>query len=330
VNWPTLLVAVLIPFGAPAAADAHELRPAYLEIRQTEPDRFAVWWKVPALGDRRLSLTLRMPDNCRAEAEPLGLFEGGAHHERSVQVCEGGLAGRAIAIDGLNSTFTDALVRISWAGGAAEVYRLRPDMPRLTVQGAPSTARIAATYFRLGVDHILSGTDHLLFVFALMLLIRTVGMLVRTITAFTLAHSITLSAAALGYVGLPQPPVEAVIALSIVFVARELAEPQRDEGRLSERYPWLVAFVFGLLHGFGFAGALTSIGLPPTDLPLALLTFNAGVEAGQLLFVGGVLVAKRVLLPRGIAASVPLREVGAYGIGTLATWWMVTRLMAFA
>lgn len=325
----TIVVIAFIQVCLIASAAAHELRPAYLEISEIAPDRFSVLWKVPALGDRRLSLNLRLPENCRAEGEPVRTIEGGGHYERSVQVCEGGLAGRPIAINGLSSTLTDALVRISWANGGVEVFRLKPEMPRLLVQGSPTSAQIAQTYFHLGIEHILSGIDHLLFVFALMLLIRSFWMLVKTITAFTLAHSITLSAAALGYVGLPQPPVEAVIALSIAFVASELPKQRHTEARLSQRYPWLIAFAFGLLHGFGFAGALTEIGLPQTDVPLALLTFNAGVEAGQLLFVGAVLLAHRAIMRIVSVPREPTRTIGAYLIGTVAAFWLIERLSAF-
>jgi hydrogenase/urease accessory protein HupE len=197
------------------------------------------------------------------------------------------------------------------------------------VTGSPSALDVARTYFVLGVDHILAGLDHLLFVFALMLLIRDPWMLVKTITAFTVAHSITLAGAALGLLSLPQKPVEAVIALSIAFVARELLSMKPGERRLSEAYPWVVAFAFGLLHGFGFAGALKEIGLPQTDVPLALLMFNLGVEAGQLFFVALLVVAYRALQA---IAKVPLegaRAVAAYGIGVVATFWLVSRVADF-
>ncbi len=201
-------------------------------------------------------------------------------------------------------------------------------MPGFRVAGAQTALQIAETYFVLGVEHILAGIDHLLFVLALMLLIRDGWALVKTITAFTIAHSLTLVGSALGWVSLPQAPVEAVIALSIAFVASELLKAKPGERRLSEAYPWFIAFAFGLLHGFGFAGALKEIGLPQTEVPLALLTFNLGVEAGQLLFVGAVFAVCWIgaIVVRPVAA--PLRTVAAYGIGTLATVWFIERLGA--
>jgi hydrogenase/urease accessory protein HupE len=223
----------------------------------------------------------------------------------------------------------DVLARIGYADGTSEVSRLTPEHPRFTVTGKMDGWATASTYFMLGVEHILTGIDHLLFVLALMLLIRNRWMLFKTITAFTIAHSITLGGAALGYFSLPQKPVEAAIALSIAFVASELIKMKPGERRLSEAYPWLVAFTFGLLHGFGFAGALTEIGLPQADVPLALLTFNLGVEAGQLLFVGFVLLvtaAVSLLVSRPLARA---RTLAAYLIGISAMYWLVERFTAF-
>ncbi len=183
------------------------------------------------------------------------------------------------------------LARIEYRDGSVEIARLTPEKPAFVAAGTQTIGEVAQTYFRLGVDHILSGLDHLLFVFALILLIHDRWMLVKTITAFTVAHSITLAGASLGYFSLPQKPVEATIALSIAFVASELIKMKPGERRLSEASPWIVAFTFGLLHGFGFAGALKEIGLPQSDVGLALLTFNLGVEAGQLMFLAAVLVS---------------------------------------
>ncbi len=185
------------------------------------------------------------------------------------------------------------------------------------------------TYFRLGVDHILSGLDHLLFVLALILLIRDRWMLVKTITAFTLAHSITLAGATLGLFNLPPKPVEAAIALSIVFLAVELVKSKPGEQRLAERLPWLVAFAFGLLHGFGFAGALMETGLPQSDVPLALLTFNLGVEAGQLLFVAVVRLPFRASQAIVTGPQPKLRLLAAYGIGSVSMVWLISRLASF-
>jgi hydrogenase/urease accessory protein HupE len=308
---------------------AHEMRPAYLDMKETAPDVFAVVWKVPARGDLRFSLYVRLPVTCTPKGEPAKTMESGAYLERWTAICEGGLKGQEINVDGLQATVTDALARITYRDGTTEIARLKPDAPRFTVAGAQTSVEVARTYFRLGVDHILSGLDHLLFILALMLLIRGRWSLVKTITAFTLAHSITLAGAALGYISLPQKPVEAAIALSIAFVASELIKMKPGERRLSQAYPWVVAFTFGLLHGFGFAGALEEIGLPQVDVPLALLTFNLGVEAGQLIFVAAVLIFLRGITALVSVPEIPMRIAGAYVIGTIATVWLFTRLGGF-
>jgi len=311
------------------SAFADELRPAYLSIRETSADEFSVLWKIPALGDKRLGLYLRLPDACVPKAEPVRLIENAAYSERWTAVCGGGLRGRPIAIDGLRSTATDALARIEYRDGSVEVARLTPQAPRFVVAGVQSGWEVARTYFLLGVDHILSGFDHLLFVFALILLIDDFWMLTKTITAFTLAHSMTLAGASLGYFSLPQRPVEATIALSIAFVASELIKQRPGERRLSESYPWVVAFAFGLLHGFGFAGALKETGLPQTDVPVALLTFNIGVEAGQLLFVASVSIAFVAVRTFVTVPAAPARLAAAYVIGTVSMLWFVVRISNF-
>lgn len=311
-------------------AKAHELRPAYLDLRETGANQFSLVWKVPALGDSRLGLYVRLPDGCRPRAEPVASFEAGAFFERWTAVCPDGLKGRRIAIDGLRATLTDALVRIANADGSVQVARLTPEAPALTLTGAQTVLETGRTYFLLGFEHILSGIDHLLFVLALMLLIRDRWMLVATISAFTLAHSITLAGSALGYLSLPQKPVEAAIALSIAFVARELARSGPGQRRYAETYPWVVAFVFGLLHGFGFAGALKETGLPQMDVPLALLAFNLGVEAGQLSFVAAALVTFKAAAALSGMALAPARVVAAYVIGTVSMLWLVERIGSFS
>jgi hydrogenase/urease accessory protein HupE len=324
-----VLLTLLVQVFQATTASAHELRPAYLELRQTAADQYSVLWKVPALGDLRLGLYVRLPEICRPMAESVKAMEGGAFLERWNVTCGDGLKGQAITIDGLRATVTDVLARIEYRDGTSEIARLTPQSPVFIVTGTQTRLELAETYFRLGVDHILSGLDHLLFVFALILLIEDRWLLVKTVTAFTIAHSITLAGAALGYFSLPQKPVEATIALSIAFLARELIKVQPGERRLSEQFPWMVAFAFGLLHGFGFAGALKEIGLPQIDVPLALFTFNLGVEAGQLMFVAVVLVGFRalgVLFPAPIA---PVRYTVVYLIGIVSVMWLIERLSSF-
>jgi hydrogenase/urease accessory protein HupE len=325
-------VCLALAFWAAAlsAAGAHELRPAFLDMRETAENSFSLLWKVPAQGDRRMQLDVVLPDRCRQASEPTNSVEGNYWLTRWQAECAGGLGGDEIVIGGLRTSLTDALVRIEYLDGSSEVARLTPEKPIMAVRGVMGPMETAATYFMLGVEHILSGIDHLLFVLALMLLIRDRWMLLKTITAFTVAHSITLAGAALGYLSAPQPPVEAAIALSIVFLARELVLERTNSKDLAWRSPWIVAFAFGLLHGFGFAGALREIGLPPGDVPLALLSFNLGVEAGQVLFVVVMLVAYRAVSALVDLPRQPARRLMAYGIGTLSTLWLLERLVAFA
>ncbi|WP_035600518.1 HupE/UreJ family protein [Haloferula sp. BvORR071] len=236
-----------------------------------------------------------------------------------------GLEGREIGVHGLEATMVDVLVRVALADGRVVSHMLRPDAPAFVFHGADA-GPAAGGYFTLGVEHILFGIDHLLFVLALVLIVRGKRQLLKTITAFTIAHSITLALATLGWAKVPPAPVEAVIALSIVFVAAEILRSRRGQRGLTERAPWLVAGSFGLLHGFGFAGALSEVGLPANDIPLALLFFNLGVEAGQLAFVIGVLAViallRRARLPQWAAVLPP------YAIGSAAMFWVIERSAA--
>lgn len=321
-----LVVAPLLLLAA-LPGSAHELRPSLLEVREIQTGSYDVLWKRPALGTRTLALTLRWPAACHEPMRGQAELLPGATLERRLLACgPEGLLGQRIAIDGLSSTLTDTLVRVELLDGTTQLSLVKPAQPWVDVEGPRPAAETAAAYFVLGVEHILLGLDHLLFVLGLTLIVRGPVMLVKTVTAFTVAHSITLGLATLGYVALPPAPVEAVIALSIVFVAVELIRQGRREPGLTERAPWLVAFAFGLLHGFGFAGALSEIGLPRTDIPLALLSFNAGVEAGQLLFVAAVLgvIAAR----NGVVRAPPvwLGRAAAYAIGPLAAFWVIERM----
>jgi len=239
-----------------------------------------------------------------------------------------GLEGWEVSVHGLEATMVDVLVRIAFANGRVVSRLLRPDAPSFTFM-ATDAGPAADGYFVLGVEHILFGIDHLLFVLCLLLLVRGLGPILKTVTAFTVAHSITLGLATLGHVNMPSAPVEAVIALSIVFLATEIAKRRAGAPSFTGRQPWLVAFIFGLLHGFGFAGALSDVGLPANDIPLALLLFNVGVEAGQLLFVAVVLLV--VMGLRRVASAPPawLRPMPAYGIGAVASYWLIARVTAF-
>ena len=314
-----------------SVAGAHELRPAFLQLQQVSADRYEMLWKTPARGpEKRLALYVMFDEQASLAGNPRSTFTGSAFVERAMVTRPGGLSGSSIRIDGLAGTMTDALVRIERLDGGAQIVRLTPQSPSFQVVGAQSFGEVAKTYLLLGIEHILSGIDHLLFVFALLLIVKGWRRLVATVTAFTAAHSITLAAATLGYVSVPQSPVEAVIALSILFLAVEIVHGRRGRSCMTERFPWVVAFIFGLLHGFGFAGALTEIGLPQQSIPFALLFFNFGVEFGQLLFVASVLLlgwglrrfCRAQLLQRGEALA-------SFAIGVLAAFWLFERVNNF-
>ena len=336
--WAFLIVIFALTLATIGIVQAHEVRPGYLQIRQVDASTYDLLWKIPAKGDRRLGLYVRLPGYCR-NSEATSSFAGGAYIERWRAACDGGLEDGTIAIDGLAATRTDVLARVEYSNGRTQTVRLTPSQHEFKVMGTAGPAAVVRTYFKLGVEHILLGFDHLLFVLALLFLVEGWRRLVATITAFTMAHSLTLAAATFGWVQVPQAPVEAVIALSIMFVAVEILHRQKGKAGIATRKPWIVAFIFGLLHGLGFAGALREVGLPDDAIPLALAFFNVGVEAGQLLFVATVFllfqlfgqlmnrhgaIAERPSLP-GAAVSRP----ASYVIGTLAAFWLIERTYGF-
>jgi hydrogenase/urease accessory protein HupE len=251
--------------------------------------------------------------------------------ERRVIEVPGGLPGKRIEFVGLQATITDVLVRVQLRDAEPTATLVRPSQSRIEITASAGPMAIAGTYLMHGIEHILLGYDHLLFVFALVLIVRSIRVLVWTITSFTLAHSITLALATLGWVRVPGPPVEATIALSILLLAGEIIRIRRGEESLTRRWPWVVAFTFGLLHGFGFASALSEIGLPHGDIPLALFTFNVGVEIGQLTFIAVVLsamaLARRLSLPTFVTRHGHVAS--ALLIGSLAAFWFVERVVAF-
>src|SRR5436190_8843380 len=238
-----------------------------------------------------------------------------------------------LPIAGLTATVTDVLVRLERLDGSTQVTRLTPAAPSFIVEAAPRAMQVAATYLKLGVEHILLGIDHLLFVLALLILVKGARRLIETVTALTIAHSLTLAGATLGFVNVPGPPIEAAIALSIVFVASEIIHSRQGKAGLTERFPWVVAFSFGLLHGFGFASALSEIGLPQSAIPVALLFFNVGVELGQLFFIASVFVvialARRGMRRSGVSQPAWAWRVPPYAIGSIAMFWVIQRIAAF-
>ena len=327
-NHRLLSAALLLLFClASMATLAHEVRPGYLRIQQVDAETYDVLFRVPARGDLRLGLYARLPDHCENQSEPRSYLQGAAYVDRWVAVCPGGLVGHEVAIDGLSATLTDVLARFERLDDTTQIARLTPSDYTFTVSDSESWQEVASTYTALGVEHILLGIDHLLFVLALLMIVAGWRKLVATVTAFTLAHSVTLAAATLGLVKVPQAPVEAVIALSILFVAAEIIHWRQGKPGVTRRKPWLVAFTFGLLHGFGFAGALTEIGLPEHAIPLALLFFNLGVEAGQLLFIGAVFLVWSVL--RKVDWPEWAWRIPVYVIGTMAAFWTIERIAGF-
>jgi len=319
-------------------AHAHEVRPGFLEIRALAEDTFDVLWKVPANGDYRLAMYVKLPAKCDG-APSSGTFTGGAFVERWRATCPGGLVGERVAIDGLSATRTDVLARFVREDATTQTVRLTPEDTSFEVTAEPNAWQVARTYLLLGIEHILLGVDHLLFVLGLLFLVSSWRRLVATVTAFTLAHSITLAAATLGWVNVPQTPIEAAIALSVMFVAAEIIHQASGRPGLTARAPWVVAFIFGLLHGFGFAGALREVGLPQSDIPIALLFFNVGVEVGQLMFILAVvtvlwlasrLMGKQAQGERGPwRAEALIRTPVAYVVGSTAAFWVVQRVVAF-
>ncbi len=340
----TVLAILLSGFLSPLA-NAHELRPAFLSITEIAIDtttetpkertdaqhtaQYIILWKTPALGEKQLALKTNFPQACEASNGVRRIEENKFAIETWTLTCPHSLRGQSLNIGGLKKTLTDVLVRTEWLDGESFTARLTPDNTRLNFAQAQIRVQggIIKTYFVLGLGHILGGIDHLLFVFAVMLLVTRAKKLFLAITAFTLGHSVTLALAILEIVRLEPSLVEALIAMSIVLMAYEAARRWRGQSGLTLEYPWVVTFSFGLLHGFGFAGALRAIGLPQTDLPVALLFFNVGVEVGQLLFIAVVvMIASLPFLNRAKGSAIFMATV-SYGIGIIAVVWMLQRTL---
>jgi hypothetical protein len=349
-----------IAFCLPAA-QGHESRPAYLEIKETAAGQYSVLWRTPVLAGMRLPLVLTMPDGVRDLKKPVVQeLTDSLVERRSIDAGSKGLAGKRLEITGLQLTITDALVRIELLDGRTMQTIVRPSQPWVEIAASQSRWEVMGAYIVEGIRHILFGADHLLFVLGLLLIVGSGWMLVKTVTAFTVAHSITLAIATLGYAQAPALPLNAAIALSILFLGPEIVKqnnarggirdagcgigeqesrisnlvprtshpPSRDSNpaSLTIRYPWVVAFAFGLLHGFGFASAMTSAGLPRQDLPLALLSFNVGVEVGQLGFVALVLAMERSFPILEIRWPRWAQALPGYTVGTLGAFWTIQRV----
>jgi hydrogenase/urease accessory protein HupE len=315
----------------PSSVEAHESRPAYLQIREMAPGRYDVLWRTPVNAEVPLLVMLQLPKAARNLGEVVvQRLNDSTVERRRIEMPGGEIAGQRIDFVGLQASITDVLVRISWLDGRKVTEIVRPSHPWIELTDSQNIWQVARTYASLGIEHILMGIDHLLFVLGLVIIVGSMRTLVKTITAFTVAHSVTLAMATLGYASIPSDPLNAAIALSILFLGVEVVRLWRGQTSFTLRHPWVVAFAFGLLHGFGFASGLTLAGLPSADIPLALLSFNVGVEIGQLAFVAMILLLHRALrilrfdLP-GWASYAP-----GYIVGSLGAYWTIERtLMMF-
>jgi hypothetical protein len=313
----------LLPF----ASLAHEARPAYIEMKETAPGQFSVLWRTPVLAGMRLPLVLQMPQGVRNVKPPaVEELSDSLLERRWIDAGPNGLAGKRIEIAGLQLTITDVLVRVELLDGRTIQAIARPSQPWVEIAATQSRWEVMGTYIVEGIRHILFGADHLLFVLGLLLIVRNGWMLVKTVTAFTVAHSITLAVATLGYASTPALPLNAAIALSILFLGPEIVRVWRGETSFTIRHPWVVAFAFGLLHGFGFASAMTSAGLPRQDLPPALLSFNVGVEVGQLGFVALILAMERSFRVLEVRWPRWMQALPGYTVGTLGAFWTIQRV----
>jgi hydrogenase/urease accessory protein HupE len=320
--------ALLVLLAGLPAARAHESRPAYLELKETAPGRYSVTWRTPVLAGMRLPIALKLPDGVRNVEEPRAQdLPDSLLERRSVDVGPAGLAGKRIEFPGLQLTITDVLVRIERQDGTRSTELVRPSRPWMEVVAPRGTLATISVFLEQGIEHILLGVDHLLFVLGLLAIVRTPWMLVKTITAFTVAHSITLAIATLGYASVPAPPLNVAIALSILFLGPEIVRAWRGGTSFTIRHPWVVAFAFGLLHGFGFASGLAALGLPQNEIPLALLAFNVGVEVGQLVFVALILLLVRAFKVLQVHWPRPVELLPAYAIGSLGAFWTIQRLV---
>ena len=306
------------------------IRPAYLEMIQKSSQSYEVLLKVPVKEHKEVPVTVEIIDGCKVKSSHSKHYVNGSWIDRFTLECVQSLKGKIIKVQGLENTKMDLLLRLEFLDNSSQSILLNPLHNAYKVMKDASSMQIIQTYTWLGITHILMGFDHLLFVFALLLIVKNVRRLLWTITAFTLAHSITMAGATLGFIHVPQQPVEAIIALSILFLAMEIVRENQGKIGLASRYPWLIAFIFGLLHGFGFAGALAEIGLPQQAISLALIFFNIGVELGQLMFVS-VVVLLALFIQKLDYPSImkKVKIIMVYGIGSISAFWMIERISAF-
>ena len=324
---PVIAALVLISLiGTGAAVCAHESQPGTLDLRQVAKDRYEVLWRAPIYYGQPHPARLALPDDWKNVVQPtVRMLPDSQVFRRVVNVGSRGVEGSILRFPGLEKTITDVFVRLNRLDGTTMTAVVRPSKPYAQLRGERTWYTTAGEYIGLGFHHILQGVDHLLFVLGLLLIVKGRMMLLKTITAFTVAHSITLAIATLGYASAPLPPLNAAIALSILFLGPEIVRTWRGESSLTIRFPWVVAFLFGLLHGFGFASGLTTTGMPKAELPLALLFFNVGVEAGQLVFVFTALALARSFKVLEVRWPRWAEALPGYAVGSLGAYWTIQR-----
>jgi len=320
-----LLTIVLVLIFGWNLAVAHEVRPGFLELRETGQNTYSFLWKKPSGGEVEIYIAPIIPDECSLTTPGRQQLTPGALIVRGTMQCKDGIQGKTLAIDGLEATITDVIVRVHHADGRLESHLLKPVNPTVTLGAKTTGWQRARMYLRIGIEHILFGIDHLLFVLGLLLIVTDRWKLFKTITSFTLAHSITLAIASLGYASAPVAPLSAAIALSILFLGPEIVRRWRGQTSFTIRHPWIVAFAFGLLHGFGFASGLTSMGLPQAEIPLALLLFNLGVEIGQVGFVVLILLLLKSLTMLQVRWPRWLEYAPGYAVGIAGAYWTIQR-----
>jgi len=320
------MLVLLLVTGTGVGVYAHESQPGTLELRQVDKDRYEVIWRAPIYFGQPHPARLELPEHWKTVVEPtVRLLADSQVFRRVVTVGSQGVEGSTIRFPGLERTITDVFVRLSRLDGTTMTAVVRPSQPSAQLRGERTWYTTAGEYLGLGFHHILQGVDHLLFVLGLLLIVQGRMMLLKTVTAFTVAHSITLAIATLGYASAPLPPLNAAIALSILFLGPEIVRSWRGETSLTIRYPWVVAFLFGLLHGFGFASGLSTTGMPKVELPFALLFFNVGVELGQLVFVFTALALVRSFKVLEVRWPRWAEALPGYAVGSLGAYWTIQR-----
>ncbi len=324
----TIILHFILFLWSSVSTYAHEIRPGFLRIVEVEENHFEVTWKIPKIQNRYIDISPLISGGYGLVLDNETVLSDALIRKYSF-ITEGPINGHEISIDNLEKTLVDVLVQVELYDQTTYSFLLQPSQPSAIVPYEWSTWKVVHSYVRLGIKHILSGYDHLLFVLGLMLIIPGMRMLIKTITSFTIAHSITLALATLGFLNVPSKPVEAVIALSIVLLAREAITYYKDGTSLTIKYPWIVAFVFGLIHGLGFAGALSEIGLPQKSIPAALLTFNIGVELGQISFILAIIGLIKIIKMSSDSVQTFFPKVLPYLIGSVAFFWFIGRVLSF-